>query len=1685
MKMKAKTRILAMLLTVLMVVGMLPLAIFADEGSTTGTTETGAALETDWSKLKAKLEAAGYVPYAYQDFEDFAFEGTSDTVSFENKNYWGSSIGTGIMKGAYSYASKYAFGIKNIRQVFTVKKESGNNALYMGAATALTSENDTFLDYILKNQPAAAPAVAAGEDIYASIDLKMGSDLLKNVTLFSFVVRPNGGKWDSDVVGIYPDGGIYIDTNGNRSDVVGYLSKTEYTRVSVKTDITNNRFYLYINNVLVNPNGSQLISDKGLKHIQEKMGEDKAAKDTALTEIRCLNTTANVPGQSDDGKDLWGGLYIDNLLFAGKVARTASESVNTNVYTMDLSKVSEGEIWQGSQVALPGTSAIGTSLVSNGWNSSSSRSVVYYKEADGSYSIKYQKVATSNDGGQAYFGAGEKLVEKKAEYIGVNWSFSVDVKAGSNTVRSTTILDPIERSKGKNEFFKIGTNTKRQLTVNDKATDIAVFIPTDRFINIRAEMICNTVDGHVWGLVYVDGECVHRAVISSSASNWIGYEVGGIQLTENTPLVWDFHFMTVYENAHIGLAADDLHLKNLTIKMTDGSATAANENPFAVTPGDGFYTTAGITRYFEDGAFKTEEFTAKKDGEKYAVKANGEVIGKISDGVVQTPYAPYIDWQHASGVTYTKASENGSDIGRYTNGEGDYVIDSNLGEARGAQMIQNDGYVLFNRYVGYGYKNAGGAYYDYGNNLSSSDLSTKPVNTVIDLDIKAGSGTGSTVLFAIRTKDAKDGNQKDTTVLSINGEWLVDSSTKLQKLSYTEYTRVSLVVKTLDDATLVYDLYLNGVLFRNNIEVKDAAGNKPVKMTHVRFLYTDAVRSLYLKNYYIYGDTVPQQFYTMENGAPVLTSDKTKTPATPKDIKTGFVSEDSVTRYYGENGMLPLKSAGFTVGGRKYSADENGVVYSSLSNEITLDPKKLSVSFKDVVTGEYIYSPKGSVFGVDFDKEYFALGKYNSVKLELYIPDTALNKEIKIWLGEGCRYYKINMTGKYTFAYGDGSYVSELPEGYGEIAIADCTLTGTLHGGEEAVIWYDTDDVKGVSADDTFYVRTKNIQEAKATTFTNAGMNTVEFIGIDNGELDIDHLELSAADVSLSEVKLIAIKLVSSGKLVIDAEAADGISADGNYYYKKGVAVTGWITVTEGETETKYYADPDTAKLVKGICAVEGVWSDFGTDGKLVGTLTGTHYVKNGFDENGNVLYAYKHFGNGEIDTGLISTSDGEGNVIYYCTDENGVAYQNRTYEYANKFYVFDNDGKGTLACDLTEESELGGHEYGDDWEIITPATCQTKGIKAHTCKKCGNIETAEIDIDENAHVSHNNKGIADCNETCIAKNVKADGVTSVYGYSLTIGEELKINIYLDIEENADGTLQVGRRSEFIVGTVKGYKISEVTDETVDGKALKKVSVSIPAHATDFVVMVRYIKADGSYGSTYEYTADDYVKAVDAHVTDDVFTDEVKALVKAFGVYAENVNEVLHGDVAPDPITDITEKDFKDVGQVNWSENEKNISSKNITLEKTYENIRFAFEDVLKLKVSFTISGVSSDFKFYVNGEEVKPSVSGKYYTVEAEIDASKLGENVEFKVTHTNGAELTLNVSALSYAKRTLMSNDATDAEKNLAKAIYKYSTAINAYLGSLEEKESGTEGTIGTEGTSGSEGATGAESATGTEAA
>ena len=347
--------------------------------------------------------------------------------------------------------------------------------------------------------------------------------------------------------------------------------------------------------------------------------------------------------------------------------------------------------------------------------------------------------------------------------------------------------------------------------------------------------------------------------------------------------------------------------------------------------------------------------------------------------------------------------------------------------------------------------------------------------------------------------------------------------------------------------------------------------------------------------------------------------------------------------------------------------------------------------------------------------------------------------------------------------------------------------------------------------------------------------------------------------------------------------------------------------------------------------------------------------------------------------------------------------------------------------------SENGIYRYYDSLGLpVVSGNVTVDGATLSTDAN-GKIVCGEIN-----HLGTSNKGI------CSSCGKMSDGASAIYGNSLSLGSDVKVLFYLDIEpaKIIGLSVEIGRESDYAENNTVITPVTELETVRISGKNYYKVGYGVPAKDISDIIKVRIVRADGTTGTEYTYSAKEYIDAVKAKETSIVYSAELKALVSALEVYGSNASAVL--DKLPENMVTVpdTDVDWSKVTEASGSRSEDKIVKLNSFSLELKSNVK------LRVYFSLTSGAVSiNDFTFKVNGEErnVLTTSNKNVWCIEETVTAARLDENFTFTV-ESGDSFLTLNLSALYYAK--IMSEQAeTEAEKNLMKAIYKYWEAAETY--------------------------------------
>ena len=595
-----------------------------------------------------------------------AFENTG-LLTGEATEYKYPETGTGneAMRGELDYKGSGALiNHKNYRGSYTLVTEAdGNKALlfhnsakkYTTNADNKTVEDnsDTYLDLLSGLPNSYSHMAGASHDLFVSIDLKMGGANVQQASVFAFVNRPynsEGGKVMQAMNHIFIDrvGGIYLDDSCNPDKRVGFLSRDGYTRIAVATDRANNKLYVYINDVLVTPDGITLFSDSFITRSNQY--DATYGKFTPATvpihEIRTYNSSGH------DNVNEHKGLYIDNILYGARLVTTGKTTAPISSATLSFDKT-----WpEGATVPAVGGGfdpthyGTGNIIATVGNSIDGKEHTVRYVDEnnDGKPdAIEWHKIAKENynvSSGEAY------LQMDNSAAKGTNLRFTVKVKGG------------IDGQTESGEFLMFRTYPHNGLSGNRnevvlKLTDDGTLkthnnfafakLTNDKYIDLTVDFICNAYTGNAnYVLYYVDGILKATEKLVIPYSDTATGNSGGYSETDYHPSI--VRIYSIYKSQGtlkdtdgvLKLEDKDLRINYISYGSTSDYDTVLGRISVFESKPAGLHGIGGVYRYYNgDGTYATETFT-DASGVKYVIGFNGSV--RI-DSHEYAPYAPYVD----------------------------------------------------------------------------------------------------------------------------------------------------------------------------------------------------------------------------------------------------------------------------------------------------------------------------------------------------------------------------------------------------------------------------------------------------------------------------------------------------------------------------------------------------------------------------------------------------------------------------------------------------------------------------------------------------------------------------------------------------------------------------------------------------------------------------------------------------------------------------------------------------------------------------------------------------------------------------------------------------------------------------------------------------------------------------------
>ena len=281
-------------------------------------------------------------------------------------------------------------------------------------------------------------------------------------------------------------------------------------------------------------------------------------------------------------------------------------------------------------------------------------------------------------------------------------------------------------------------------------------------------------------------------------------------------------------------------------------------------------------------------------------------------------------------------------------------------------------------------------------------------------------------------------------------------------------------------------------------------------------------------------------------------------------------------------------------------------------------------------------------------------------------------------------------------------------------------------------------------------------------------------------------------------------------------------------------------------------------------------------------------------------------------------------------------------------------------------------------------------------------------------------------------------------GHSVTLGGDIGVNFYLNpaVIDNYSGTKTV----KF---TVDGEETTVDVPATAEDNGYKVTCDVVAAQMAHTITATLCV--DGEAVATDDYSVQQYAETVYANPAayDSKKSEQLKAVAEALLHYGAMAQTVFAGSLkeTPDHLADVNmpAADFSGAtaddiaAAIKGSASDLDAAAADFDAEFYTSSLIYLSRNTLRLYFTPASKTVGA-----LNGLDFSGNLSEYYYYVDVEnIAAAELDNQQTFSV---NGTEFTF--SALDYAKAVVNSNNMSDTQKDLAKSLYLYNQAANAYF-------------------------------------
>ena len=272
---------------------------------------------------------------------------------------------------------------------------------------------------------------------------------------------------------------------------------------------------------------------------------------------------------------------------------------------------------------------------------------------------------------------------------------------------------------------------------------------------------------------------------------------------------------------------------------------------------------------------------------------------------------------------------------------------------------------------------------------------------------------------------------------------------------------------------------------------------------------------------------------------------------------------------------------------------------------------------------------------------------------------------------------------------------------------------------------------------------------------------------------------------------------------------------------------------------------------------------------------------------------------------------------------------------------------------------------------------------------------------------------------------------------STTLSGNIGLNFYVHLADEIVTDAETVMQFTF-AGRVVTVPMADAVAAPEKGENVYRFTCVLTAKNMADLVTAQVITSEGPVGASKSMDIATYCNWVIANFNDENTVNLMKAMLNygasAQVLFSHNTDNLANAELAEaDKV--LGDVDASAFAHVKTGE-EEGIEIQSVTL-------LLDSETVLRVYYKLTGDKTIDEYTFYLDGEEVAPIQKGDRYYIEVRnIGAHKLDEAHEFTV-----GGLTMTYSALSYVN-TVLNVSEDEAVVNMAKALYFYSQAAEAYL-------------------------------------